>query len=270
MTSLDQEDASGNMLAGYEWAYNAAAQVTDQYSYADTASGAVAGTYTTWAHAQYNYDGDGQLATTTSGETTTHAVQYSNWANAPGSTTTNPTSGQEDYNYDANGNQTSNNQVSGSDNELQSDGTYTYGYDPDGNCTSRTQIALTASSQFYTLYTWDNRNRLTEVTYENKSSQITSTVQYTYDVENRWIGETVTTYTTPGNLSAGTTTQQEFVYDGNQIVLQFSNTSSFTTGQGTLSPLTGSDLSERYLWGPAVDQLLRKRCRSQRREGKRR
>ncbi len=139
---------------------------------------------------------------------------------------------------------------------MQSDGTYTYGYDPDGNCTSRTQIALTASSQFYTLYTWDNRNRLTEVTYENKSSQITSTVQYTYDVENRWIGETVTTYTTPGNLSAGTTTQQEFVYDGNQIVLQFSNTSSFTTGQGTLSPLTGSDLSERYLWGPAVDQLL--------------
>lgn len=34
--------------------------------------------YANWAHAQYNYDADGQLATTTSGGTTTHAVTYSN------------------------------------------------------------------------------------------------------------------------------------------------------------------------------------------------
>ena len=54
-----------------------------------------------------------------------------------------------------------------------------------------------------TLYTWDDRNRLTEVKFENNAGQVTSDVQYTYDVDNRWIGETVTTYATPGDLSTG-------------------------------------------------------------------
>jgi hypothetical protein len=43
-----------------------------------------------------------------------------------------------------------------------------------------------------------------------------------------------------------------FVYDGNQIVMQFQKTSA----TGSASALTASDLSDRYLWGPAVDQLL--------------
>jgi hypothetical protein len=38
------------------------------------------------------------------------------------------------------------------------------------------------------------------------------------------------------------------VYDGQQIVMQFD-------GTGT-SDLTAANLSHRYLWGPAVDQLL--------------
>ena len=42
------------------------------------------------------------------------------------------------------------------------------------------------------------------------------TVTYVYDAFNRWIGETVTT--------GGTTTQTRFVYDGNQIVMQFEGT----------------------------------------------
>jgi RHS repeat-associated protein len=45
-----------------------------------------------------------------------------------------------------------------------------------------------------------------------------------------------------------TTTQTCYVYDGNQIVLQFDK-----TGTGDLG---ATDLSHRYLWGAAVDQLL--------------
>jgi RHS repeat-associated protein len=73
-----------------------------------------------------------------------------------------------------------------------------------------------------------------------QSGSATQTVTYTYDVFNRWIGETVT--------AGGTTTQNRYVYDGNQIVLQFQK-----AGTGDLA---ATDLSHRYLWGPAVDQLL--------------
>jgi hypothetical protein len=78
------------------------------------------------------------------------------------------------------------------------------------------------------------------VTFKNNSGDVTKTVTYVYDVFNRWIGETV--------VSGGTTQQTRFVYDGNQIVLQFDK-----TGTGNLA---ASNLSYRYLWGPAVDQLL--------------
>ena len=76
--------------------------------------------------------------------------------------------------------------------------------------------------------------------YQSYSDSADLTVTYVYDVFNHWIGETVT--------SGGTTTQTRFVYDGNQIVMQFDK-----TGTGALA---ATDFSHRYLWGPAVDQLL--------------
>ena len=102
-----------------------------------------------------------------------------------------------------------------------------------------------------TIYTWDNRDRLTSVTHYADYNAYTGTVPYntptpdmvvtyTYDLFNRWIGETVT--------NGGTTTQTRYVYDGNQIVMQFQG-----TGSGSLQ---ANNLSDRYLWGPAVDQLL--------------
>ena len=78
--------------------------------------------------------------------------------------------------------------------------------------------------------------------YTNNSGQVTSHVQDTYDVENRWIGETVTTYATPGGAST-LASQQQFVYDGNR-------------DRAVVRGSTGSSLTNRYLWGPAVDQLL--------------
>jgi RHS repeat-associated protein len=54
------------------------------------------------------------------------------------------------------------------------------------------------------------------------------------------IGQTITT--------GATTTQTRFVFDGNQIVVQFDGTGG--------SDLAAANLSHRYLWGPAVDQLM--------------
>ena len=59
-------------------------------------------------------------------------------------------------------------------------------------------------------------------------------------------------------MANGTTTQTRYVYDGNQIVMQFDNLTSPASGegQGEGLPLAATNLSHRYLWGPAVDQLL--------------
>jgi RHS repeat-associated protein len=99
----------------------------------------------------------------------------------------------------------------------------------------------------------DARNRLIQVTDRaSVGGAPTQIIAYLYDVENRWIGE---------NIESGASVIQHetrFVYDGNQIVLQFdedlSQGSPPPSGEGV--QLTSADLSHRYLWGPAVDQLL--------------
>ena len=63
--------------------------------------------------------------------------------------------------------------ITGPDNELLYDGAYTYSYDADGNQTARwiatstsplETAAPAAGDTDITIYTWDNRNRLTSVT----------------------------------------------------------------------------------------------------------
>ena len=91
---------------------------------------------------------------------------------------------------------------------FSSDGTYTYSYDAEGNQTARwvnnssgSETEPSAGDTDITLYTWDNRNRLTSVTqyadydsYHPESGSPTPdlTVTYIYDAFNRWIGETIT------------------------------------------------------------------------------
>ncbi|MGO8747390.1 MAG: RHS repeat domain-containing protein, partial [Thermoguttaceae bacterium] len=171
----------------------------------------------------YTYDADGQL----------------NGATYGGSQP------DESYTYDANGNRTGGGYVTGADNELLSDGTYNYSYDADGNRIERTNIATGAVTD----YVWDNRDRLVEVIDRaSAGGAITQDVHYFYDAQNRWIGQTVST---PGRAVQETS----FAYAGNQIVLQFDGTSN-AGSTGSASPLTVASLSHRYLWGPAVDQIL--------------
>jgi len=65
-------------------------------------------------------------------------------------------------------------------------------------------------------YTWDVRNRLSEVTTRaTAGGAATSIVDYLYDAENRWIGENVDS-TGDGQIDQ----EIRFAYDGDQIVLE--------------------------------------------------
>ena len=164
----------------------------------------------------YSYDSTGELVSATGPQ---------NQGN-----TSNSLSNQ----YDANGNATTLNGAGaaiGPNNELLSDGAYTETYDADGNLKSQ----FNSSSSTLIQYTYDNRNRLTGVTCSVNGTESYSIV-YTYDMFNNLIGRTVTTYGT-----GGTTTTQRYVFDGTNMVLAFD-------GSG--------NLTDRYLWGPAVDQVL--------------
>ena len=73
---------------------------------------------------------------------------------------------------------------------------------------------------------------------------------YLYDADGRWLGE---------NIENGTgvvTHETRFVYDGDQIVLQFDEDFSGTGTPGVTTTMSAADLSHRYLWGPATDELL--------------
>ena len=206
--------SSSGTAPAYEWAYDAADRITEQSSRADmdtSASGYSAGDPATWAQATYNYDPAGQLTTATVNGTTTHAVTYSaNWQNAP---QVGSTPGAEDYNYDANGNEDGNGSVvsapssSTGDNQISSDGTYNYYYDNDGNLVQQVQCTgNTRTNQPHEVdYTYDFRDRLTEVTNKDSSGRVTQVVDYVYDAFNRLVGRTQANYTYTGGSTTPST-----------------------------------------------------------------
>jgi RHS repeat-associated protein len=222
-------------LAAYQWQYDAAGNVTQMLSGADAAPGS------SWGEVDCQYGNTNQL---------TGAI-YTNFANAPAN---------ESYGYDSNGNRTSRGigsaSVVGADNQIFFDGTYTYCYDADGNETARWVASGSGETQpgpgdtDITTYAWDYRNRLTTVTHYASYAAFggdspDKTVAYSYDALNRLVTETVT-------LGDGSWTKTAFVYDGSQVALQFDSSGT----SGTPGTLAAADLSHRYLWGPAVDQLL--------------
>jgi RHS repeat-associated protein len=139
----------------------------------------------------------------------------------------------EVYSYDLNGNRTIAGYQTTTNNRLQSDGTYTYLYDDEGNLTRRTTIASNETTE----YTWDYRNRLTQVLVKNSAGTITRQVNFVYDALNRRIEKRVD----PDGSGPNPATIERFIYDRDHIKLVFNGTNT---------------LIRRYLHGPAIDQVL--------------
>ena len=209
-------------LVGHAWAFNAGNDMTGYLNSIDNL-------------ATYTNDDAGQLT----------GVDYTN-ANID----------DESYTYDDNGNRVTANgdtYTTGDNNQLTSDGTYVYTYDDGGNRTAKfvdtdSSGTISAGDTDITEYDWDYRNRLTTVTTfddytEYSDTNPDPTVKYTYDYANRLIGKTLDS-DGDGTVDSSTV----YVQDSKQIIAQFDK-----TGTGDAA---ASDLSHRYLWGEAVDQLL--------------
>ncbi len=124
-----------------------------------------------------------------------------------------------------------------SDNRLAQDDTWIYDYDLEGNLVEKTSRAASSGLYEQWSYEWDHRNRLITTTLRTGTSagSITTfvrSVENVYDGLNRWIGRI--------ESAPGTASNETFVYDGNQVSLQYG----------------GNTLETRYLWSEGVDQLL--------------
>lgn len=114
----------------------------------------------------------------------------------------------ESYTLDANGNRTNNGFQVGTNNQLTTDGTFNYQFDQEGNRTVRTRISNSYAVDYKTTYSWDYRNRLTDVDFYDNNNVLTKHVHYTYDVFNNLLSQSL------DSTGAGSYNQiTYFVYD---------------------------------------------------------
>jgi RHS repeat-associated protein len=122
--------------------------------------------------------------------------------------------------------------VTGDHNRLLSDGTYSYTYDEEGNRITRTHL-VTGDVE---TYTWDHRNRLVSVVTTDVLDDEMQRVEFVYDAFDRRVEKRADT-----DADGLWNTYERFVYDGEHIALVFDEAGSLTN---------------RYLHGPAIDQIL--------------
>src|SRR5579872_6258835 len=171
----------------------------------------------------WSYDHDGRLTGDTVG---TASDSYTYDAASELLTATHSGGDNETYSYDSNGNRTNTGYSTGTNNQLSSDGTYNYTYDANGKMTKKTTI----SSGAYVTYTWDYRNRLTDVKFYTSASVLTEHINYVYDVFDRLIEKQL------DPTGGGTyTTKQAFIYGGSDVILVYNG---------------GGTLTDRFLNGP--------------------
>jgi RHS repeat-associated protein len=146
----------------------------------------------------------------------------------------------QSFTYDLNGNRTGSGNVTGADNRLTSNATWDFVYDANGNMTRRTL----KSDNSYIEYTYDHRDRLTDVRYRTSAGTLTKRVHFGYDALNRRYLQTVENGS--GTiLSTVYYVNQGFRKDrgdaGDEIALRLDG--------------TGAVIS-RYLHGSMVDEVL--------------
>ena len=200
----------------------------DNLAWTYTSAGLVASYADSGGKSAYSYDASGQLI----------GVQNSNGT-------------AQQYAYDAEGNRIGGGYQVGPANEILSDGTYDYTYDAEGNLTRQVDIATRTETD----YTWDDRNRLASVTVKDAKGRVESETNYGYDPFNRLISETTTNLT--GTTPQVTTTH----YVDESLNLHPTAPAAGTTSQAPQDNLAlvlngKGQVTERYLYGPAVDQVL--------------
>jgi len=214
LTEIAYTYNGGTAIDAYSWTYDAANRVTSMST-------------TTDGTANYSYDNTNQVTGT--------------------SYTGNGQPANESYSYDSNGNRTNTGYTTGTNNQLTSDGTFNYAYDAEGNRTSRTRISNAPANDYLTTYTFDYRDRLTDVDFYNNSSVLTEHVHYTYDVFDHLTSKSVDSTGSGAYDSA-----EYYVYDGADVVLDFVD----PDGAGPRAEA----LATRYLDGPgntgATDQVF--------------
>jgi RHS repeat-associated protein len=131
----------------------------------------------------------------------------------------------ESYGYDSGGNRNTSGYTTGTGNEMTSGGGYTFAYDSEGNVTGKTQV----STGINWAYSYDYRNRMTVATEKNSGGTTIGQATFTYDPENRRIGTDING------------TQTWTVFDGVNPYADFNSSGA---------------LQDRYLYGPAVDEIL--------------
>ena len=194
---------------------------------------------TTYADYAWTYDADGWVSSVSDSIHTSEdaAYTYDFDGQLTAATYANDAALDQTWSYDANGNPTSaGDSLNANSNQLASDGMYDYYYDADGALIRQVNISTGAQ----TLYTYNNRGLETSVTDKTSGGTITQVIDYTYDVFGQLIARSITPYS---GGSPGTATTENFVRDGvtGNTVLQFD-------GSG--------NLTDRYLWGPGVINIL--------------
>ncbi|HVA50273.1 MAG TPA: RHS repeat-associated core domain-containing protein, partial [Pirellulales bacterium] len=210
LTAVTQQDQNGgNVISPKEidYDYNALGQVTDTWAY-----NTLGGPRSDVLHGAYSYDAGDRLTglayTSNAGANTIDTLGWgydaannvTSFSSIDGTATygydptnqltsatyTTASGGHQPANesdsFDKNGNRNMTGYSTGSPNLMTSDGTYNYQYDADGNTTVRTQIASTYSTHYKTAYSWDYRNRLTDVEYYDNNGVLSEHVHYVYDV----------------------------------------------------------------------------------------
>jgi RHS repeat-associated protein len=200
---------------------------------------------------QYEFDYDlmsriTEINSTTSGGTSLDGLSTFQFDLNSQLTVANHASPRNDENYalDANGNRDDDDYDVGSKNQTTADANYTYVYDKEGNRTERI-----ASDGSKLLYEFDHRNRLTRIEFRTSGGALTKSIDYVYDPFNRLVRRT---FDANGEASGGVTDQ---FFAG---FASATGTGADELAQPTLEfdGGTATDLTHRYLWGPAVDQLI--------------
>ena len=212
VTSITHNDSNGSQIVKHSYTYDETNNIVEYLNSID-------------GNTEYNYDFLGQLI----------GADYENQ---------NLT--DESYSYDSNGNRiTANgsNYITGSNNELTSDGSWSYVYDDEGNRISKT------NSTNRELYEWDYRNRLTSVTQQEYNStteewQTVQIIEYAYDYNNIWIRKTLDT-----NGDGTPDSKSIFIPENYQTTVQLDDTD--------LSDNVDAPVTHHYLWMPnQQDKLL--------------